>query len=375
MKIIYIDRRSDFYLNGFINNLDRNTNEIFLLDLMNGELCDINKGLVSKLIRKSPLFKIKGIKYVIRYYVALVFLVKFRNEKWDVSHFLGLKRENFWLLPFLRRKSKKIIITIYGRSTYLNKMKRFLFKHFYRFADVITIQNIAIRDEFRINNKSLHNLQMLEMPLPINHFRKSSFNLNEEGKKKAVSSLGLSENKIRISCSSTISSYDQHFKIIDSISKIKGKNNVQLMFLLTYGGTINEKQLIIDYIQKRLSDISYKIFEKALSDEEMINYRKSTDLYINMRSSDQIAGAILESLAAGSLLISGSWLNYSILDNLQIYYEEANDFVELTDIIDMSISNYTIFKTEMAHRNSEIIIKEFALENVIQKWNDLYNNC
>jgi hypothetical protein len=91
-----------------------------------------------------------------------------------------------------------------------------------------------------------------------------------------------------------------------------------------------------------------------------------------MRTSDQMAGAILESLNEGAMLISADWLKYDALDKLGIYYKKVNGFNELARIIDESIEKLGEYKKEHSCRNADKIKEAFSVEVVMKKWEALY---
>ncbi|MDP3463674.1 MAG: hypothetical protein Q8S18_12860 [Bacteroidales bacterium] len=374
MKVLFVDRKDDSYFLGFSKNLDYESYEIFLLDLKNREYTCLNTGEITKLINHNFLIQVKGINYLLRYFAAISFMLKFWNSKWDICHYLAIKRENIWLLPFIRKRVPKLIITIYGRSTFLNKMKRLFFRPFYKYADTITFQNKATKKEFLSFNRRCEKFHFEEMPLPIDHFRKAHFSASITNKANAASKLNLRNDLVRISCSSTIGLYDQHFKVIDALKKWGQSSKVQLLFLLTYGGSTAERDKIVERIETELSGFIYEIFTESLSNEDILNYRHATDIYINMRTSDQIAGSVLESLATGSFLLSAEWLNYQLLDNLDINYVKVRDFDHLVVLLDHAVETFPIFYFTHGLNNSMSILEHFAVENVIEKWMYLYKS-
>jgi hypothetical protein len=372
MKILYIRQKNGVFLKGFINNLDKENYNIFVLDLMHGEYINYNENRVYNLVNVKFLFRIQGIKYLMRYIAALMFMIKYQKERWDICHVLNIKRENFWLLPFMKNNSKKVILTVYGRSTFINPIKRILFKSFYKYFDNIAFENKYTLNEFKSYNNHVDDEPLIINYPPINHFRASDFSFNLSRKARAVDDLGLDNNLIRISCSSTILSNDQHFKIIDALALIKNKDKVQLMFLLTYGGSPAEMNKIVNYIDTRLQGFNVKIFKQFLSDLEIRQYRYATDIYINMRKTDQLAGAVLESLASGALLISAKWLNYSNFDDMNVNYKIIDGFENLPRCIDDSVLSLDKFQLNYSKSNSNKIIKEYSLEVVLNKWISLY---
>jgi hypothetical protein len=295
MRVLIIRQKNCQYLKGFLSHLDKNKYELFILDLMNGEYCNYNKNSIIHLTSLTLLKKFRLTNYFLRYFSAFIFLIRFYNVSWDVCHILNIKRENFWLIPFLHNRTRNIIITIFGRSTYTNRYKRVLFNLVYKYVDFITFEHRDSLDEFVSYNKAIIEQKNLVLLYPLIEHLNYKY-LNFFPKSQAIDDLGLNPNSLRISCSSTIASYDQHPEVIKSLRRLEHKNKVQLMFLLTYGGTDSEKNKIIDLINRELYEFDVKIFDFFLTTEQLIKYRIATDIYINMRLTDQLAGAVIESV-------------------------------------------------------------------------------
>lgn len=369
MQLLYVRRKDDVFLKSFLQYLDKSKFEISILDLKNGEFRKYNEDTIEQLNKNSH-FRI--INYVQRFITGIKFILKYRKSSFDIVHFLNIKRENFWLLPFFRKRSNKIIINVYGKSTFRSAIKRNLFRFFYKYTAKIVFTNYSVIEEFLSFNKNIDKNKIAHIFLPINQLREIHFIEENASKKEYYDLFDLKEDLIHISCSSTIAAYDQHIKIIESLKRIKNKNKVELMFLLSYGGTALEKEKIIKTIHSELSDFKVKIIDKFLTDAEIAAYRMVTDIYINMRTSDQLAGAMIESLYSGALLLAGSWLNYEQLVNLGIYYKKVDNFNNLTACIDESIENLDEFKLKYSKSNSEKIKKEFRVDEVIRKWENFY---
>lgn len=372
MKILYIRNKEDGYFKSFISSDIIIENNIYLLDLKNREFTDYNSGKVIHLLGKSKFYNRKIINYISRFIAALAFLIKFKHYSFDICHILNIKRENFWVIRFLKKRTKKIIITVYGRSTYLFRIKRFLFKFVYNNCDVFTFQNLNTLEEFHQYNPKIDTQKLVELLLPIEQIDYVK-NLSSDDKSALYEKLNLKKDLIHISCSSTISAYDQHFKVINELSKIKNKEKVQLMFLLTYGGKKEYKQQVIEKIKHDLSEFEVGIFDRFLTSSDLASYRMCTDIYINMRTTDNIAGAILETLKAGSFLLSASWLKYNVLDKLGVYYKKVNTFSELAPEIDYHIEKFQELKSKYSQTNSSIIEQNCSHKAIIHQWVDLYN--
>lgn len=370
IKILYIRREDDIFLKSFNKYLNNEKYEIYILDQKNGKI--IKDGETYKVLNKN-ISKYKLIQYVQKIVAGIKYVKKYRKIEYDIIHLLNIKIENYWLLRILKKNTRKIIISVYGKTTYKNPVKRILFQNIYNIIDKIVFTNNTMRDEFLIYNKKIKYSQTKILYLPISHMDQISFNKRNEFRNEYCKLFNLNPDLIHISCSSTISSYDQHDKIINSLTKIKNKEKVELMFLLSYGGTPEEKDNIINNIKRELIDFNVCIVDRYLNEKEISAYRMLTDIYINMRSTDQLAGAIIESMLAGALLISAKWLNYKQLDDDNIFYKTVDNFEMLSKCIDSSIDNYSMIRDEYLERNANILEKKYNIDNIMMNWEEMYN--
>jgi hypothetical protein len=370
-RILYISNKNDVFLNAFNRHLDLNYFHIQVLSLAHGELININTGKTFQILKIKDSYP-HAVRYSLRYFCSFLFILHQRRLEFDVIHILNIKRENFFLIPFLRKKCKKIIITVYGRSTYLYPTKRFLFSRVYKFVDIFVFSNTSVIKEFSTFHEDVPSDKLIENIPPLDSISLNSNYDKSDSILKFCSENHIDNKLIKVSCSSTIHSYEQHYKVIEALKNLKRKENILLMFLLTYGGTEEEQNNIIIKIKQDLSDFNVCIITTFLTNTGIAAYRALTDIYINMRTSDQMAGAILESLNEGAMLISADWLKYDALDKLGIYYKKVNGFNELVGIIDESIEELDKYKKEHACRNADKIKEAFSVDVVMKKWAALY---
>lgn len=370
INILYVSNKDEIFLKGYVDSLNRDMYRVFILDLKHAAFIDVSSGK-TKQILNVRFTQNRVVRYFLRYVCAFLFLMRRTKEKYDVCHILNIKRENFWIIPFLKRQSKKVIVTVYGRSTYTYPSKRFLFSFVYKYVDKLAFSNQSLIDEFLLIYKQFDKTKTIRIIPPITSINRTK---NNEELVEFLEVNKIQKDLIKISCSSTIASYDQHDRIIESIRRIRNKDRVQLLFLLTYGGNDIERERIIEKIKGDLKDFNVVIFKSFLSNSELSAYRAVTDIYVNMRTSDQLAGAIIESLFEGALLISGAWLNYSTFDDIGIYYKKVRDFEALTTCIDESVENIMEFKDNYRIPNIEIVAKEFSLNVVMEKWKHIYQD-
>lgn len=128
-------------------------------------------------------------------------------------------------------------------------------------------------------------------------------------------------NKIVVTCGYNGTKAQQHYKIIEELSKLPKdvKQKLFLFFPMTYGVPN------VEYIESlknnlRSLDIPYYIFTKRLTEYELADLRLMSDIAINIQITDAFSSSLVEHIYAGSTLVVGKWLPYSIFSKYGIRY-------------------------------------------------------
>ena len=123
---------------------------------------------------------------------------------------------------------------------------------------------------------------------------------------------------------------------------------------MTYG---NFTPAYIEEVLHKLnqSKISYTLFDKFLSLDELVKLRVTSEIMIMMSKSDALSASVSELLYAGNLLISAIWLPYSPLRLEKIFFYET-DFSQLGEIVNYVINNLDEVKVKLA--NNPVRIKK-----------------
>lgn len=81
---------------------------------------------------------------------------------------------------------------------------------------------------------------------------------------------------------------------------------------------------------------------------------------------DQLSGAMLETLCANNIVITGTWLDYNILKDLGVVFYEVKKTSDLSKLL-----NTLNFKIVL--KNRDIIVKNYLPYNILNKWRNIYN--
>lgn len=151
-------------------------------------------------------------------------------------------------------------------------------------------------------------------------------------KEMAKESLGL-QSKYVITCGYNGYAGQSHFKILDEIVKIKDvlPDNYILMLLLTYGCDANYVQSIRNYCYN--NKLHFIIYDSFLTDEQLVNTRFATDIFVHAQPTDNGAGSIYEFLLADAKMVNGNWVRYAQYEKDEVPYFVYNSFAELGNTI------------------------------------------
>ncbi len=98
----------------------------------------------------------------------------------------------------------------------------------------------------------------------------------------------------------------------------------------------------------------------------------ASEIKLNLRDSDSLNASLIESLAAGNIVVNGSWLPYGKLRRLGIIYKEIEKLEDLEFIIPNIIKNFEEEKIKVRN-NYNIIRNFFGEKNLVRDWTELYN--
>lgn len=181
---------------------------------------------------------------------------------------------------------------------------------------------------------------------------------------------GIDPEATVIACGYNGTPAQNHEQMIESFQKIHNKlpKNCRFLFPMTYGEDTH-KHSIEEMLEK--SGLAYKIISGFIADPDIARLRKMTDIFINIQKTDHLSGSLLEHLYAGSIVISGRWLPYDILDEKGVFQLYVDSPVEVGEKLLEAVSNLESYKTK-AMDNSSIVgdISRWSVN--IVKWAQAY---
>lgn len=155
-----------------------------------------------------------------------------------------------------------------------------------------------------------------------------------------------------------------HIEILESLRNLEVSNtNIQLLLPLTYP---KDDLVYITKIKDCLNSLNFnfKTYETFMSDENVARLRINTDIFIQLQKTDVLSGAMLEHIAAGSIVITGDWLPYDDLYNMGIELIRVSKRSDVGNKLQEVIRNIDHHKL-IARKNAEIVRNNFTWDHLV----------
>lgn len=260
----------------------------------------------------------------------------------------------FWrsFIPFLKKINKPYKITIWGSDFYREKPEiQEIKKRLYEKAVVVQAETKETCDDVLNYDPNLHGkveacnfgVDILETmsQLPI-------------GCLISPRELG---NRIIVALGYNGSKGQQHELMIKAIDALplEYKEKLFLYIPATYGLQSDYEATLITLLDKL--GIPYHIFNHRLSEAELAQLRRDSNIAINAQITDTLNASLLQHLYTGGIVIVGDWLKYGIYDRHNIvYYKSEKD--AFTETIKYCLDNYEEIKELVKHNKERVL--EFA---------------
>lgn len=324
------------------------------------EISKSNYGIINRIPKIRGLLQLRNLANQIK-----------KLGNYDICNIHYLSVDYGYLYKQIRNQCKKLIISIWGSDLYrTNWRQKKVQYNIIKYANRITFTtkqaseefskyfNKIDKDKLKVKNLGLVALEILR-------------NIEHISKKDCKKSFNISTNSLVVTCGNNASQGNEHIKIIKSIEMIKHKlsANVLFIFPFTYGFIREYFLQVKDLLDK--SNLNYRVLTNFLSDYEVAQLRKASDITINLPISDQLSGSLQESLYAGNVVITGDWLPYKILEEKGIFMLKVSSMDEVGEKLVYSLNNLRDLK-ESCKGNSQIIWNMSSWDKNIDSWIQMY---
>lgn len=365
MKLLFIGNANSFLIISLAKQLKKFDPSIAIDILSSEPVLDSNSPFRNVYCKKVS-SSFATMKYVKVLYFAWSYrkLLNTISNGYDAVHIFYISSIYRLVWKQIKSKSKRVVLTVFGSEFYRSsQVQKKMIAKLVRESDVITSSNDSTLKSFlTYYNAKLEKSCIVYFGLSI---LDEIDLLTEKEVESFKSAIGAQNTDNLIALGSNASVNQNLPEIISQICLNKNRFD-NFFFTFQFHGVRNE---MINGLMNQLDShqIRYKIFDDRFSDRELAIYRKAIDVFVQLQTTDQFSGAMQEHLYAGSLVITGKWLPYEILDDAKTDYFRINTISELGNVLVQKLDH----KPDVV-KNKRIIESISKWSSTIQDWYQLY---
>lgn len=372
MNILIIGDGNHVLIKNWVKNIKASSN--FTIDIFSiHEINKISKTGYNNIFYARSFNSLYDHKFLRKFVYLFEIISRFKriHSHYDIIHIHLAKTQYNFILPFIKLKSKKLIVSIWGSEFYrASKWKKLLLSPIYSMADSIHCTNenlkISLVKENKIPEGKITVIPMfLEILKKLEPLLSDNMNFKDE--------LGWNKNKVQITLGYNYNSGQQHKEIIGILNSSflsDYSEKIEFVLPLTYGNSMTYREEILNIAS--ILPCKTFTFTTFLSESDVAKIRIANEIFLNLQITDQYSGSFVESLYAGNIVITGSWLPYQNLKNAGVFFIEINKIDDLPNCLKNILNDFEFFK-EKSKKNTEILKKMFDSKYILKQWLDYYS--
>lgn len=368
--IVFRNTRKDFvftadYIQVIVEELVQRGHEVRAYDPKRRRIMDFSTRKCQTIFSMSSRLEIPLIYVPLNFLALLVFALK-NKRKFDYAIYMYCRLEYVVLARFLYKMAPINYILIFGNN-FKKAIKIIkLFPFFYKKSDLILVPSEKHRDNFvlfmedLIRKPLIHKTKHFPLPIPTLDILKM---LSEENIQRVYRKHNIPNFHKVLFLGTKASANEQHLKIIENLYHLEQNNiistaEITLIFPLTFSASScyeGEKEQIISYAKQKLKKYNCVFLTSYLPAEEYLTLLKGSDIFVNMRKTDQLAASVIEALYSECIVINGKWLPYLTFNkknNLEVI--EVNDVLELAAVLEKILVQFESYKQKFKANSKKI---------------------
>lgn len=182
---------------------------------------------------------------------------------------------------------------------------------------------------------------------------------------------GLSENSLIFQVGYSAAPSQNHLAVLEELSLLPQniRERLNIFIPLSYNADGNNVQVLLESFKK--FDFRIIPITEYVPYEEMLSITALSEIFILVRDNDALNGAMVESLYAGNIVITGSWLPYGIYMRNGIVFQQIEEIDELHDKVAWVLENKENLRKQAA-TNKEKLNLLYERTQINSKWKNLY---
>lgn len=304
-------------------------------------------------------------------------LMKESLSNYDVFHFHYLGAE--MLVPLIYIGKNKIVILHVWGSDLLNDAGVESYKAQYEAiqrADFVIINTIEMTQYFlaKFGREFISKIRNAYFVID-NEMMDRIVNADSAMlRKNFVERYGIDESKIIIEAGYNASIWQKHLEIIEQLNMLSEdlKAKIHVVIPMTYG--LNDKSgKYLSKVKKAAEESTFSstVIDSYITTDEVLELIVSTEVKLNLRETDNLNTAMLESYCSDTIAVNGAWMPYGALRRIGIYYREIESIEHLKNEMEFLLRNLKSERAKTAD-NHKIVRDFFDNSRVASDWINLY---
>lgn len=296
--------------------------------------------------------------------------ILYKLPQYDIAQLLWI--ENIWVYfsEEIREKFVKLNLCVGGSDFYRASKQNLEFKRkLIELADLVTAETTeTIREFSKYYNIDSDKIRLLPFGLEVINYIKEVNDSNSQIRAK----FNIPLDRVIVTCGHNAVKEHQHLKLIECLKGIseKVKNKVVFVFPMTYPTNRDD---YINEVRTKLEEyeLPFVIIKEFMDFKSMGEYAIISDLMIHVQTTDQLSSTMLEEMYAGSVVIAGDWLPYSMLHDRGLYFLDAHSIQDAVNKMEEVVLEINSFR-DRCKINRDIIWKYHSWEALISQWHGIW---
>lgn len=295
-------------------------------------------------------------------------VIKSTFINYDVIDFQYYNSLYYSLIPLAKKIGKKVKINLWGsdlfRTTSKDRMNQF---NGYKLADGIQVATLPMYEKL---SKEIPDFKNKINILPFGNQKLSDFSRHFDDPVENSFLPNYDKYKLMVVLGYNGSNAQQHRIMIEALNRFPKDVQSELYVVLpmTYG--LSTTYLAEIKAAITVGSYSYDILENSLTDKQIFDLRRLSNLTVNIQTTDAFSGSLQEHILCGNVLLVGDWLPYSMMKNAGIFYLTTS-IERLPETLFDAIKNYKSYRTQCQH-NQEKMYNLSSWNVLAEEWKKMY---
>jgi hypothetical protein len=252
----------------------------------------------------------------------------------------------------LKRRAKKLITSIWG-SDFLRAGPSALrdLERTFDASDIVTVNNPEILRRIVTHYPGISDRARV-VPFGLRSLDVIAGLQQSESQEETRKKLDIPSGKLIVTCGYNAIPEQRHAVMIEALAALSPAAKCRLFVLIPM--TYPDNQAYRVEVGKLLeaTNVEYRILDEKMSIEDMGRIRIASDYAINMQTTDSLSASLQEHMFAGSSMIVGKWLPYSVFEKMGVQLCKVESAEEISAALEKAalVGKVGRTKPDYAHR-------------------------